>query len=174
VLVLVAVAPAGCGAKDNAATTTVNVNTGHAAPDLEALLPDDIDGTPLRKGSTTGAVVFGGNAFGDVLKRFLAKHEKTPDDLRFANAQASRRELELGVFEVRGLAASALRRAIVSGSRPNAPGLAVSQSALADKRVTKLVYPGGTTLYLYDHGELVYYVGTQDESLAGQVMERFP
>jgi len=157
-------------------TTTVVVNGAHAAPDLEALLPDEVNGTPLRKGSTTGAVVFGGNAFGAQMTRFLAEHHKTPEDLRFGNAQASPRalELELGVFEVRGLDGSALLSAIVDGVRPNAPGLAVSNPTLAGKRVTKLVYPGGTVLYLYDHGDDVYYVGTQDEALVETVLERFP
>jgi hypothetical protein len=60
--------------------------------------------------------VLGRTAFGAVLTRFLAAHGKRPADLRFANARPSSTapELELGVFEVRGVDGRLLRRAIVS------------------------------------------------------------
>jgi hypothetical protein len=140
------------------------------------LLPDEVDGLKLRKGSTTGAVVFGGNAFGAAMTRFLAAHGKGPGDLRFANAQTAPNgpELELGVFQVRGLDGTVLRRAIVSSSRPNAPGLTATAGTLAGKAVTKVVYPGGSVLYLYPSGDRVFYVGTQDASLAGRIVEKFP
>ena len=176
-MLVAALALAGCGDSKEAATTTAaSGGAAHAAPELEALLPDELDGTPLRKGSTTGAVVFGGNAFGERVTRFLAKHGKKPGDLRFANAQASPRaaEVELGVFEVKGLDGSLLRRAIVDASRPNAPGLKAVAASLAGKPVTSLVYPGGTTVYLYPHGDAVYYVGTQDTTLAERALETFP
>jgi hypothetical protein len=110
------------------------------------------------------------------MTRFLAKHGKRPNDLRFANAQTSSSnfQIELGVFQVRGVEGSALRRAIVASSRPNASGLTASAARLAGKRVTKLVYPGGSTLYLYAHDNLVFYVGTQNEALAGTILTMLP
>jgi hypothetical protein len=170
---------AGCGDGEKASPTTTTSTTrsvSHAAPDLEALLPAEVNGTALRKGSTTGAVVFGGNAFGRVMTRFLARHGKWPNDLRFANAQTSSRkfELEIGVFQLRDVQGSALRQAIVESSHPNARGLETSTARLSGKRVTKLVYPGGSTLYLYAHGDLVFYVGTQSEVLAGTILAMFP
>jgi hypothetical protein len=39
-------------------------------------------------------------------------------------------------------------------------------------RVTKVVYPGGATLYLYRHQDVVYYVGTQDAALAARILHR--
>ena len=107
---------------------------------------------------------------------FLAKHGKRPSDLRFANAQTSSRTspIELGVFQVRGLPGSALRQAIVESSRPAAPELKASTATLSGKPVTKLVYPGGQTLYLYANGDRVFYVGTQDEALAGTILAMFP
>ena len=170
---------AGCGDGEQASPTTTASTTrsvSHAAPDLEALLPTEVNGTALRKGSTTGAVVFGGNVFGRVMRRFLAAHGKQPNDLRFANAQTSSRtfELETGVFQVRDVRGSALRQAIVESSHPNARGLETSTGRLSGKRVTKLVYPGGSTLYLYAHDDLVFYVGTQNETLAGTILAMFP
>lgn len=149
---------------------------GHAAPDLEALLPGKIDGTALTKGSTTGAVVFGSDAFSRHMARFLASVGKRPTDLRFANARSpsDTLDLETGVFQVRGVGASALRRAIISSTRPDAPGLTTSTATLSGKPVTMLVYPGGSILYLYNHGDLVFYVGTQDDALAARVLAMFP
>jgi hypothetical protein len=179
----VLLAGAGCSHGGSTATTATNAGTTgtapaakHAAPDLEALLPGKVEGKPLRKGSTTGAVVFGRNAFGAAMTRFLAAHGKTPRDLRFANAQTSSSalEVEVGVFEVRGLDGAALARAIVSSSRPNAPGLTSSTATLSGRRVTKVVYPGGSTLYLYPSGDRAFYVGTQSEALAGKLLARLP
>jgi hypothetical protein len=169
---------AACGESSNVSATTRSPppRVEHAAPDLEALLPDEADGTPLAKGSTTGAVVFGGNAFGRVMTRFLEAHGRRPKDLRFANAQTSSRalDLEVGVFQVRGLGGAVLRSAIVASSRPNAPGLTSATATLSGKRVTKLVYPGGSTLYLYAHRDLVFYVGAQDDALAGKTLATLP
>jgi hypothetical protein len=171
---------AGCGGKRaSPAATTVPTTTAvsHAAPDLEARLPAAFDGHRLEKGSATGAVVLsGGDAFSRELKRILAREGKLPAALRFANAQdpTGRLELEVGAFEVHGMNAQALRDAIVQSSRPNAPGLAVTRLVLAGKPVTKLVYPGGSTLYLYPHDPVVYYVGTPRQALAERILARLP
>jgi hypothetical protein len=170
---------AGCGGeKAGLAVTTASSppKVSHSAPDLEALLPGKVNGEKLKKGSTTGAVVLGGNAFVRVMTRFLAAHSKRPKDLRFANAQTSSRkfELEIGVFQLRDVQGSALRQAIVESSHPNARGVETSTARLSGKRVTKLVYPGGSSLYLYAHGDLVFYVGTQNEALAGTILAMFP
>jgi hypothetical protein len=175
---------AGCGGGGSttstattAAATTTTPQVSHVAPDLEALLPGDVEGHRLQKGSTTGAAVLtGGDAFSRQLTRYLAAAGKQPIDLRFANAQdpAGVFELEVGVFEVKGMTAAALRDAIVESSRPNAPGLQVSQDALGGRRVTSVVYPGGTALYLYEQGDRVFYVGTQRRALAASVVKRLP
>jgi hypothetical protein len=109
-------------------------------------------------------------------KRRKAGLGKRPNDLRFANAQTSSHnfQIELGVFQVRGLPGSVLRQAIVESSRPAAPGLKTSSATLSGKRVTKVVYSGGSTLYLYTHDDLVFYVGTQNEALAGSILAMFP
>ena len=171
---------AACGGKnETAATTTAPTTTAapvsHSAPQLEALLPGAIDGHRLAKGSASGAVVLSGdNAFSHVLKGILARAGKSPADLTFANAQdpTGALALEVGAFRVGGLPAPALRDAIVRSTRPNAPGLAVSTRVVAGRRVTKVVYASGATLYLYPHRDVVYYVGTQDEGLAAQALQR--
>ena len=143
----------------------------HVAPELEALLPGTINGTKLQKGSATGAGVFGGDAFSREMTQRLQAVGKAPADLRFANAQdpKAKLELEVGVFEVPGLAPEPRSRdAIVASTRPNAPGLIAEPSTLGGKQVTTMVYPGGTVLYLYPQGERVFYIGTQNKTLAEQ------
>ncbi|MFL6035162.1 MAG: hypothetical protein ACJ74I_08800 [Gaiellaceae bacterium] len=168
-----ATAPTTTGQETTQASTTKRARVSHAAPQLEALLPSMIDGHRLAKGSATGAVVLSGNnAFSQVLKGILGRAGKTPEDLTFANAQAPALGVEVGAFHVVGLAAPALRDAIVRSTRPNAPGLAVSSRRVGSRRVTKVVYPSGATLYLYPHGDVVFYVGTRDEMLAARILHR--
>jgi len=147
----------------------------HASPQLEALLPGAIAGHRLAKGSASGAVVLSGNnAFSHALKGILARAGKSPADLTFANAQdpTGALDVEVGAFRVRGLAAPALRDAIIRSSRPNAPGLAVSRVVLGGTPATRLVYPSGSTLYLGGRDGVVYYVGTQDAALAARLFRR--
>jgi hypothetical protein len=176
-----ALGAAGCGGGDSsttteAATTTIPRQVSHAAPDLEALLPGRIGGTKLEKGSATGAGVFGGDAFSGEMTSRLVAVGKAPADLRFANAQDAkgRLELEVGVFEVPGMSATDLSEAIVASSRPNAPGLVAEPSTLGGKTVTEVTYPGGTKLYLYERGDRVFYIGTQNRNLAAKAITRLP
>jgi hypothetical protein len=157
-------------------TTAPAAQVSHAAPDLEALLPGKVNGTTLQKGSATGAAVFGGDAFSEEMTRRLAAAGNVPSDLHFANAQdpKGRLELELGVFEVPGMSAADLSEAIVASSRPNAPGLVAEPSTLGGKTVTEVTYPGGTKLYLYERGDRVFYIGTQNRNLAEKMITRLP
>jgi hypothetical protein len=177
---------AACGGKsatapttstNTATSTTPHRSVSHAAPGLERLLPGTVAGHRLQKGSATGAVVLSGsNAFSAALRGILARAGKQASDLQFANAQdpTGAFQFEVGAFRVRGLAAPVLSKAIVRSSRPNAPGLQVTTAELGGAPVTKVVYPGGSTLYLYPHGGVVYYVGTQDEAVAARVIRGLP
>jgi hypothetical protein len=180
---VLALGAAGCGGGGGsssttteaaAPTTTLPPRVSHAAPDLEALLPGSIDGVKLEKGSATGAGVFGGDAFSREMTRRLSAAGKAPADLRFANAQNPKTELEIGVFEVPGMSAADLRAAIVASSRPNAPGLLAEPATLGGKPVTTVVYPSGTVLYLYEHGDHVFYIGTQSKALAVRAIGLLP
>jgi len=163
---------AGCGSKGATTTTTA----GNPARALEALLPAKIAGVRLEKRSATGAFVFGSDAFSRRMTRFLESQGKAPSDLRFANARDPKRklELEVGVFQVSGIGARRLLQAIVDGSRGDAPGLTATPGSLDGHDVTKVVYPAGTVLYLHAGGGLVFYVGTNDERLAGEVLGELP
>jgi hypothetical protein len=181
--VVLALAAAGCGGggedeptTTEAATTTLPPQVTHVAPELEALLPAEINGTKLQKGSATGAGVFGGDAFSREMTERLQAVGKAPAEMRFANAQDPKGvlEFEVGVFEVPGMPAKDLADAIVASTRPNAPGLIADPSTLGGKDVTTLIYPGGTVLYLYPKGERVFYIGTQNRALAEKAIGLLP
>jgi hypothetical protein len=148
----------------------------HAAPELEALLPDEVGGSRLSKGSATGAAVFGDDAFSREVTAFLSAAGKQPGALEFANARgpAGALGLETGVFRVAGVDAAGLLQAIVDGSRPSAPGLEVSTATIAGKPVTVLAFANGSRLHLYARGDSVFYVGGTDDDLARTVLATFP
>ena len=184
VLGLLTLGVGGCGDSDDAAGdgTTTPAQTApatsapHAAPPLEAALPDEIDGVRLAKASATGANVFGGDAFSRAMTAFLTAAGKRPSDLTFANARDPGGGLaaEVGVFRVRGVGAAALRRAIVASSRPGAPGSTISRATIAGKPVTLFRYANGSTLYLYEQGDRVFYVGTVRPALAAKALAALP
>lgn len=157
--------------------TSEQPSGSHLAPDLEARLPGELRGASLAKASTIGEAVFQDDAWSKEMTAFLAGVGKTRSDLRFAQVWDPRGELDLdaGIFHVPGIAAPSVRQALVDSSRPNAPGLTAATLAVADKSVTAVVYPdGGPSLYLYEHDDVVFYVGTRDQDLAAEFLSELP
>jgi hypothetical protein len=180
----VAISCAACsepGAQDDG-QTDVAAPSGepsgtHLAPDLEARLPDELRAVPLTTASTVGQAVFADDAWSQVMTEFLDGVDRTPSDLRFAQVwdPGSELGLDAGVFQVPGVAATAVRQALVDSARPNAPGLTEATETMGGKPVTAVVYPGdGPTLYLYEYDDLVFYVGTRDHDLAVDFLAGLP
>jgi len=139
------------------------------------MLPARFEGARLIRRSTTGAVVFGGDRFSRAMTRFLRARGKSPADLQYANAVSPRiGGVETGAFHVSGVPGERLERAIVDATRPGAPGLRAEGTALGGKRVVRVVYPGGQQLFLYPHGEVVFYVGTLSDEQAGRWLGLLP
>jgi hypothetical protein len=183
-LAVVAISCAACGESgtqpdrqpDPTASSGVPSGT-HLAPDLEARLPDELRAVPLTTASTVGEAVFADDAWSQTMTEFLDGIDRTPSDLRFAQVwdPGSELGLDAGVFQVPGVAAAAVRRALVDSARPNAPGLTEATEMIGDKSVTAVVYPGdGPTLYLYEQADVVFYVGTRDHDLAVDFLAGLP
>jgi hypothetical protein len=178
----------GCGGSGSSAvptSTAAAVPTGpettpqgsHDAPELEAQLPRRVAGVRLERGSATGDVVLaGGSPFAATMAKLLEDAGKQPSDLRWANARDPQGtvEVEVGAFEVSGMTSAELARAIVEASRPGAPGLRVSEQDFGPRRVTTIVYPSGTRLHLYEHGDVVFYVGAQQDALVRKALAALP
>ena len=157
-----------------------SAHKGHAAPALEAMLPGRLNGVALDRASTTGKAIFaefGGTAWAQQMTRYLASVGKTPADLYYAQVwdPSGALGLDAGVFQATGVSAASLTKAIINSSRPDSPGLQVSGASLSGKHVTVVVNgASGTTLYLYDHRDDVFYTGGSGASLAAQFLGQLP
>jgi hypothetical protein len=157
-----------------------SAHKGHAAPALEAMLPRRLGGVALNRASTTGKAIFaefGGTAWAQQMTRYLASVGKTPADLYYAQAwdPSGALGLDAGVFQATGVSAASLRKAIINSSRPDSPGLSVSDTSLSGKHVTVVVnQASGTTLYLYDHRDDVFYTGGSGPGTAAQFLGQLP
>jgi len=171
--VLLALLVAGCSTTRGGTPTDTVGKVDHAAAELEALLPDSIEGVPLLKSSTTGAR---GNAFNRSMAASLRRLGKDPAELRFASGAdfSNRISTEVGVFEARGVGAAALKRAIVTASQRSTPALRIAIGDVGGKRVTTLLFPGSSKLYLYGRGDRVFYVATVDPKQAAGILSGYP
>lgn len=149
----------------------------HVAPDLEALLPGAIDGTPLATSSGTGSDVFRGDAWSREMSRFLTGLGKSPADFRYAQAWDPSQKLtfELEAFKVPGVDASRLGAAVVDAVRAGTPDITASSSVIGGKTVVTIVYPNDpATLHVYEHDGVVFVVATGDPSLASSLLGSLP
>jgi hypothetical protein len=147
----------------------------HLAPDLEALLPSQVNETALSTESDTGEAVL--DAWTQVMVTFLAKVGKTPADLELAQAYdpASGLDVSLMAFRLKGVPATELQQAIGDGLVAGSPALEKSVVTLSGKEVTKLASAeDGWNSYLYAQGDVVYIIGTSDETLAGTALAKMP
>jgi hypothetical protein len=149
---------------------------GQADPALEKQLPSRLNGVALRKASTTGSAIFaefGGTAWARQMTSYLTSVGKTPADLSYAQVwdPSGALGLDAGVFQAGGITAAALRNAIISSTRPDSPDLTTSASTISGKTVTVVANGNsGSTLYLYDHGGGVFYIGGADASLVAKFL----
>ena len=147
----------------------------HAAPDLEALLPDKLNETALTTESDTGDAVL--DAWTRVMVTFLTKVGKTPADLELAQAYDAASGLDVSVmaFRLKGVPAADLQQAVSDGLIAGSPALEKSVVTLSGKEVTKLASAeDGWNTYLYPKGDVVYVVGTSDETLAATALSTIP
>lgn len=128
----------------------------HAAPDLEALLPDQVGGVALTKRSQTG-VEMGLGADDPILRRF----GKQPADLASATATPSRPPLlAVGVTRLSGVSAEDLLAAQLG----EVPADAVAATPLAGRPATYVTHGAWPVWYL-PAGDLLYtIVGTEEQA----------
>ena len=147
----------------------------HLAPDLEALLPGKLGAATLSRESDKGSALL--DAWTRAMVTFLSDAGKTADDLQFAQAwdAASGLDVSIMAFTVKGIAGSALRQAITEGLLAGSPDTPQSSETISGKAVTKVSSADdGWTTYLYDHGDVVFLVGTADATLAATALAALP
>jgi hypothetical protein len=140
----------------------------HAVPDLEALLPDVLDGREVQKESRTGveAGMTGDNPI-------LAAFGRQPADLATAQGQVmpgnARSGAVIGVQRLVGIPGDRLLAAILE----TMPDAKLSQVTLGGHQVTLVEY-GAWPVWMYPAGELVYSIGLADEATAAEFFSALP
>jgi hypothetical protein len=148
--------------------------------DLEARLPNEINGVTLVKYSFKGATFLESGADNQQdLVDFLSALGKSPNDLSvaFAGDANGDLDLQLGAFRVAGADSNALLSAFVAATQKESPQDTVTQGNVGGKNVTQIVDPDDTesgTIYIYANGDTLFYVSSPDASLAAAGLTALP
>ena len=164
-------APASAGPSlDPGGSEDPGASTAPAAPDLEALLPTEVNGATLTIQSATAAEGLGtdptSRAFAAAIPTLGAKLA----DLELAQAFDESQTVDLNIFAFRlpGRDGAKLKTAVIdtwlSGT---AAGVKRTEIKLAGKALTKVDYgDGGAVDYVYNGSDYVVVIETADEAIA--------
>jgi hypothetical protein len=173
--------PAAAVASDdpNAADASVPPDVpSHDVPDLEAYLPNQINGSALDVESWTGDHVFtDGDDWSTTLTTYLTGISKTPVDLQYAYASdpSGTVAMNLGAYRVAGVTdTTGLHDALVKTWQAFASDIKISQATLDGKPVTKGDDGSGDLSYLYVRGSVVFEILTGDEATATTALGALP
>jgi hypothetical protein len=140
--------------------------------ELEAVLPDEIGGSTVTKGSMTGeALVALGGA--DDLEEVLAAFEKTPADLTAAIGSTT--GVIMFAFRIDGVPAGGLFDAFVEATDDGTQ--VITDTTIAGKAVKQVVDPTGATRYLYFVDDVlvtVSGVGELDDATLAEIFAELP
>jgi hypothetical protein len=149
-----------------------------AAPELEGLLPTEVDGTEFLVDSATGADILQDDPGSRAMTAALRALGNTPADLQVAQAYDEADELDLYfvAFSLPGADPDAFRTLILqSWLVSDAEGVTVEDVELAGKTLTRVDY--GDDLpdaYLYSTGTAVILMHTSSAELAESAAEALP
>lgn len=150
----------------------------HLFPDLEALLPTEVDATKLNVQSMTGTDWIPDDGWGTGMTTFLTSVGKTPADLQLAQAEDPDQGLDLDfivVFRLAGVAPETLQDQIINGWRTDFPELTTTTATIAGKAITKGSFGEdavGSIWYLHDG--VIYDIESSDETLATTILAALP
>ncbi len=145
------------------------VADSHDAPNLEALLPTDLSGTPLQLQSWTGDVYLTDDSWSTSITSFLTGAGKTPPDFHVAQAYDPTQALDgtVLVYTVTGVEPAKIRDALLAAWKGDFPDLKVSTLTLGGKEVTKGDFGSdAAATFLYLKGNAVYDIETSDAAIA--------
>ncbi len=150
----------------------------HAAPALEARLPDSIGGVAMQKISMNGAdFLAAGSATGQTdLQTMLQQLGKTTADLFVAETwdPTATSQSQAAIFQVKGADPTKLLSLWVAGQvAATGKKTRVTNVTIAGQRVTRLedfsADPSRVS-YAWSSGDSIVIVGTKDESVVTQVL----
>lgn len=146
------------------------------APELEAVLPTDIGGTPLTIQSNSATEIFGDDPSSRALGARIRAIGGTLDQLQVAQAYDDTGSILASIvgFRLPGVDGAKLRAAIVETwlSAGNA-GVTTSTVDLGGKSLTKIDYgDDGTVEYVYGKDDYVIVIDTSDVAIATEVASK--
>jgi hypothetical protein len=151
-----------------------------AADALENLLPDQIGGQPVRKGSMPGdRFVTSGLATPD-LGDYLIRLGVHPQAIlvSFAYTVAGPKGTGVFAFEVKGASQDDLMRAVTDGRQPEIRGSVAWQSKVVGGKPTVTAadetWAGGNSVYRYAAGNVVFFITAGHESTAAEILASLP
>jgi hypothetical protein len=145
----------------------------HVAPDLEALLPQAIDGTAMSSQSVAGTAALGTDATSTSLIASLKKLGKTAADLEIAESHDPTGTLQarLLAFRVKGMTGTGLATAIITSWMANTTETPTrSNVTIAGRKLTKVGYTQGPADYVYGTATIAFDIETTDETLVSKVL----
>jgi hypothetical protein len=149
----------------------------HDAVAMESLLPTTLSGSALQAQSWNGDGLLTDDPWSTSMTAFLTASCKLPADLHVAQSYDPNEALDasIGVYKVDGVAATALRGALIEAWRGDYPDMKVSQVTLGGKDITKGDFGADSiTSYLWIHDDVVYDVESSDETIATAALAGLP
>jgi hypothetical protein len=149
----------------------------HDAPELEARLPAELQGTALQVQSWTGGGILTDDAWSTAVTSFLGCAGRSQEDLRVAQAYDPNQGLDgsIGVYHVDGLPPEDIRDALIAAWRVDYPDMVVSTVKVGDQEVTKADF-GEDTIdsYLLVRDGVVFDIETTDDQIAAAAVAALP
>jgi hypothetical protein len=145
----------------------------HSAPDLEALLPQAVDGTALTSQSVAGTAALGTDATSQSLIASLTKLGKTPANLDIAESHDATGALPMRVFAFRvtGVTGTDLATAIVTSWMANTTDTPTKSAVtIAGHKLTKVSYTTGPADYVYGTATIAFDIETTDDTLVPKLL----
>ena len=146
----------------------------HSFPDLEALLPKTVDGTPLSAQSTTATEALSGDPTSEALFQWLTDNGKTSDDLEFAEAYdlTSTVDADFTALRVKGIAAAKLRQELLATwLGATASGITTTNKTIGGKAVLTIDYGNGGALdYVLEQGDVVLILSSSEPAVIERIL----
>ena len=160
-----------------AAPSDSPVADSHDAPQLEALLPTELNGTALLVQSWTGDAILSDDGWSTTMTAFLKQAGKATTDLLVAQAYDPTQTLDgsIGVYRIAGIKAAAIRDALIAGWKSDYPDMVAKEMKLGGRTVTKGDFgTNSINSYLFVKGDDVYDIETTDEKIAAAALAALP
>ena len=143
-----------------------------ADPELEALLPDELGGVPVRKQSVSGTTFLAtGMAGAAALEALLELLDKSPDDLSVAFGTTT--AVSIFAYQIDGLSAEQLLAGFETALAA-APSVTLTDATVGGRSLKVVSSPSETT-YVYLGGDVFFLIGgTVNPALLEEAVLKLP